>query len=29
MRMSTMFRKVINGFYAPWGRDLFAAVCSP
>jgi transposase len=28
IRMSTVFRKVTNGFRSDWGRDLFAAVCS-
>jgi transposase len=28
IRMSTVFRKVTNGFRADWGRDLFAAVRS-
>ena len=28
MRMSTVFRKVTNGFRSEWGRDLFAAVRS-
>jgi transposase len=28
IRMSTVFRKVTNGFRAAWGRDLFAAVRS-
>jgi len=28
MRMSTVFRKVTNGFRSDWGRDLFAAVRS-
>jgi transposase len=28
MRMSTVFRKVTNGFRSQWGRDLFAAVRS-
>ncbi len=26
--MSTVFRKVTNGFRSDWGRDLFAAVRS-
>ena len=26
IRMSTVFRKVTNGFRSDWGRDLFAAV---
>jgi transposase len=26
IRMSTVFRKVTNGFRSQWGRDLFAAV---
>jgi transposase len=28
IRMSTVFRKVTNGFRSQWGRDLFAAVRS-
>jgi transposase len=28
IRMSTVFRKVTNGFRSDWGRDLFAAVRS-
>jgi transposase len=28
IRMSTVFRKVTNGFRSEWGRDLFAAVRS-
>ena len=28
IRMSTVFRKVTNGFRSAWGRDLFAAVRS-
>ena len=28
IRMSTVFRKVTNGFRSDWGRDLFAAACS-
>ena len=28
IRMSTLFRKVTNGFRSDWGRDLFAAVRS-
>jgi transposase len=28
IRMSTVFRKVTNGFRSEWGRDLFAAVGS-
>jgi transposase len=28
IRMSTIFRKVTNGFRSEWGRDLFAAVRS-
>jgi transposase len=28
IRMSTIFRKVTNGFRSDWGRDLFAAVRS-
>jgi transposase len=28
IRMSTVFRKVTNGFRSTWGRDLFAAVRS-
>jgi transposase len=28
IRMSTVFRKVTNGFRSPWERDLFAAVRS-
>jgi transposase len=28
IRMSTVFRKVTNGFRSNWGRDLFAAVRS-
>jgi len=28
IRMSTVFRKVTNGFRSVWGRDLFAAVRS-
>src|SRR5262245_39478878 len=28
IRMSTVFRKVTNGFRSDWGRDLFAAVGS-
>ncbi len=26
--MSTLFRKVTNGFRSDWGKDLFAAVRS-
>ena len=28
IRMSTIFRKVTNGFRSDWGKDLFAAVRS-
>ncbi len=28
IRLSTIFRKVTNGFRSDWGRDLFAAVRS-
>ncbi|MEO0708808.1 MAG: transposase, partial [Cyanobacteria bacterium J06649_5] len=28
IRMSTLFRKVTNGFRSDWGKDLFAAVRS-
>jgi transposase len=28
IRMSTVLRKVTNGFRAEWGRDLFAAIRS-
>ena len=28
IRLSTVFRKVTNGFRSEWGRDLFAAVRS-
>ncbi len=28
IRMSTIFRKVTNGFRSQWGRDLFASVRS-
>jgi transposase len=28
IRMSTVFRKVTNGFRSAWGRDLLAAVRS-
>lgn len=28
IRMSTIFRKVTNGFRSEWGRDLFANVRS-
>ena len=28
LRLSTIFRKVTNGFRSDWGRDLFAAVRS-
>ncbi len=28
IRMSTVFRKVTNGFRSDWGKDLFAAVRS-
>ncbi|MDM8567703.1 IS66 family transposase, partial [Candidatus Halobeggiatoa sp. HSG11] len=28
IRMSTIFRKVTNGFRSDWGKDLFASVRS-
>ena len=28
IRMSTIFRKVTNGFRSDWGRDLFASIRS-